>query len=210
MKSTRERILQTLLNHPRSTILDLSAVVGINAISVRHHLTSLQADGYITAEEERHGVGRPRLVYFLTDSGLEKFPTNYLKLTNRLLDQLKSSLPAPTIDKLFTQIADEMSAHYASQAKNLSTEKKLDLIKEILAKDGFSMEWEKADNEYQIHEISCPYIQVGQKHPEVCSVDQKMMSSLLSLPVQKVSCVLSGDHECTFAVTDEVQSEPSI
>jgi predicted ArsR family transcriptional regulator len=210
MKSTRERILQTLLNHPRATISDLSEVVGINAISVRHHLTSLQADGFITAEEERHGVGRPRLVYFLTDSGLEKFPTNYLKLTNRLLDQLKSSLPAPVVDKLFTSMANEMSQSYANQALNMSVEEKLNLIKKILADDGFTMEWEKNDNEYQIHEITCPYYQIGQKHPEVCSVDQTMISSILSLPVQKVSCVLRGDNECTFSVAKEVENEPSI
>jgi predicted ArsR family transcriptional regulator len=210
MKSTRERILQTLLNHPRATISDLSEVVGINAISVRHHLTSLQADGYITAEEERHGVGRPRLVYFLTDSGLEKFPTNYLKLTNRLLDQLKSALPAPVVDKLFTSMANEMSQSYANQTLNMSVEEKLNLIKKILADDGFTMEWEKDNNEYMIHEITCPYFQIGQKHPEVCAVDQTMISSILSLPVQKLSCVLHGDNQCTFSVSNEVESEPSI
>lgn len=203
MKSTRERILQSLLNHPRSTISDLSEVVGINAISVRHHLASLQADGLIAAEEERHGVGRPRLVYFLTDSGMEKFPTNYLKLTNRLLDQLKAALPAPVVDKLFTSMAKEMSQTYTSQAKNLSVEEKLNLIKNILAEDGFTMEWEKNENEYQIHEITCPYYQIGQKHPEVCSVDQTMISSILDRPIQKLSCVLRGDNECTFSLSDE-------
>ena len=104
MKSTRERILQTLLNHPRSTINDLAEAVGINAISVRHHLTSLQADNLVAADEERHGVGRPRLVYSLTEKGLERFPTRYLRLTNRLLDQMKESMPPAVINKLFTAI----------------------------------------------------------------------------------------------------------
>ena len=34
-------------------INELAEVVGINPISVRHHLNSLQADGLIEAEEER-------------------------------------------------------------------------------------------------------------------------------------------------------------
>jgi len=70
MKSTRERILQSLLSHPNSTINDLAEAVGISPISVRHHLTSLQAENLVAAEEERHGVGRPRLVYILTEKGL--------------------------------------------------------------------------------------------------------------------------------------------
>ncbi len=109
MKSTRDRILQCLLTHPRSTITDLASEVGINAISVRHHISSLQVEGLINAEEERHGVGRPRQVYNLTESGSEKFPTNYLRLTTKILDQMKNTLPAPVVEKLFTEIALDMS-----------------------------------------------------------------------------------------------------
>src|SRR5512138_2153437 len=114
MKSTRDRILQTLVSQPRSTITDLAEAVDINAISVRHHLTRLQAEGLIAAEEERHGVGRPRLVYFLTEKGLERFPTRYLRLTNRLLDQIKESLPQNTVRTIFDQMAVDM-AEVASQ-----------------------------------------------------------------------------------------------
>ena len=44
MKSTRDRILQSLLRKPRSTINELAEAVGINPISVRHHLTNLQME----------------------------------------------------------------------------------------------------------------------------------------------------------------------
>src|SRR5512142_1882305 len=142
MKSTRERILQTLLNHPHSTISDLADAVGINAISVRHHLTSLQAEALVAAEEERHGVGRPRLVYGLTEKGLERFPTRYLRLTNRLLDQMKDSMPPAVISKLFSAMASEIASDYAQQVKTLTVEEKLELIKNLLAQEGFSVEWE--------------------------------------------------------------------
>src|SRR5512141_2796665 len=112
MKSTRERILQTLLSHPRSTINELAAAIGINAISVRHHRTSLQADGLVTYEEERHGVGRPRLVYFLTEKGMEHFPTRYFRLTNRLLDQIKGTFSDQMVQKLFTQMAADLVAKH--------------------------------------------------------------------------------------------------
>jgi DeoR family transcriptional regulator, suf operon transcriptional repressor len=209
MKSTRERILQTLLNHPTSTIINLAAAVGINAISVRHHLTSLQAEGLVTAEEERHGVGRPRLVYSLTEKGLEHFPTRYLRLTNRLLDQMKESLPPAAISRLFTSMAEEIASDYAQQVKSLSVEGKLDFIKDILAQEGFSVEWERQGNEYHIHEITCPYYHVGQSHPEVCTVDQTLISEVLSIPAQKINCVLSGDSHCTYVISDMTSTENS-
>jgi DeoR family transcriptional regulator, suf operon transcriptional repressor len=207
MKSTRERILQTLLNHPHSTISDLADAVGINAISVRHHLTSLQADGLVAAEEERHGVGRPRLVYGLTEGGLERFPTRYLRLTNRLLDQMKDSMPPAVISKLFSAMASEIASDYAQQIKTLTIEEKLELIKNLLAQEGFSVEWERQGGEYLIHEITCPYYHVGQAHPEVCTVDQTLISEVLSIPAQKIHCVLHGDAHCTYVIPDLTNSE---
>ena len=109
MKSTKDKILQTLLRRPKITINDLAEAVGINPISVRHHLTNLQMEGLIAADEERHGVGRPRLVYSLTEDGMERFPTKYLRLTTRLLTQMKETMPAPVVSQLFGQIAEDLA-----------------------------------------------------------------------------------------------------
>ena len=200
MKSTKDKILQTLLGHPKITINDIAESVGINPISVRHHLTNLQMEGLITADEERHGVGRPRLVYSLTEDGMERFPTKYFRLTTRLLAQMKESMPGPVVAKLFNQIAEDMASEYSSQIQGLSMEERLEFVKEMLAQEGFTVEWEKKGSEYQIHEISCPYYQIGVAHPEVCTVDQTLISKMLALPASKVQCILDGDTHCTYVV----------
>jgi DeoR family suf operon transcriptional repressor len=200
MKSTRDRILQTLLRQPRATINELAEAVGINPISVRHHLTNLQMEGLVDAQEERHGVGRPRLVYVLTEEGMERFPTRYLRLTTRLLAQMKESMPQPMVSKLFTQVAEGLAAEYSEQVKGLSMEERLETVKELLADEGFTVEWEKAANGYLIHEITCPYYQIGQNHPEVCTVDQTLISKMLALPASKVQCILEGNAHCTYLV----------
>jgi predicted ArsR family transcriptional regulator len=200
MKSTRDRILQTLLREPRRTINELAAAVGINPISVRHHLTNLQMEGLVVAEEERHGVGRPRLVYYLTEDGMEKFPTRYLRLTTRLLQQMKETMPGPVVSKLFSQIAEGLADDYAEQIQGLGMEERLDFVKDMLAEEGFTVEWEKKDGQYQIHEISCPYYQIGLSHPEVCTVDQTLISKMLALPAEKVQCILTGASRCTYVV----------
>ena len=170
MKSTRDKILQTLLQKPRSTINTLAEAVGINPISVRHHLTNLQMEGLVEGQEERHGVGRPRLVYILTDEGMERFPTRYMQLTTRLLSQIKDTMPGPVITKLFNQIAEDLAGQYSKDMQGLSMEERLDFVKAMLAREGFTVEWEKKGTQYEIHEISCPYYQIGIAHPEVCTV----------------------------------------
>ena len=204
MKSTKDKILQTLLRHPKVTINELAEAVEINPISVRHHLTNLQMEGLIEAEEVRHGVGRPRLVYSLTQDGMERFPTKYLRLTTRLLAQMKETMPAPVVAKLFNQIAEDLASEYSSQIQGLSMEERLEFVKELLAQEGFTVEWEKKGSEYQIHEISCPYYQIGVAHPEVCTVDQTLISKMLALPANKVQCILDGGSHCTYVVQTAV------
>jgi len=207
MASTRERIMQSLLTTPRSSINELAEAVGINGISVRHHLSSLQGEGLVSFEEERHGVGRPRLVYFLTEKALEKFPMRYLSLTNRLLDQMRETLPQPIIDKLFKQMATRLLAGYTNKIHSLSTHEKLDLIKELLGQEGFSVDWEQQGNQIFINEITCPYYHIGKSHPEVCQVDQTLISTVLSQPVEKKNCVLNGDSHCTYIISDIMVQE---
>jgi len=200
MKSTKERILQTLLRKPKLTINDLAEAVEINPISVRHHLSNLEKEGLIAADEERHGVGRPRLVYSLTEDGMEHFPTKYMRLTTRLLAQMKESIPGPIVASLFNQIAEDLASQYASDIKGLNMEERLDFVKELLAQEGFTVEWEKKDGQYEIHEISCPYYQIGIAHPEVCTVDQTLISKMLAVPANKVQCILNGGAHCTYVV----------
>ena len=203
MTSTRELVLKTLLTQPRCTIQDLAQAVGINDISVRHHVNSLQAEGLVDSEEERHGVGRPHRVYFLTEAGIERFPTRYLRLTIRLLEQLKETMPASLVDQLFNQMAEELAQDYTSQAnlKDLPMEERLNVMKEMLTEEGFSIEWERQGDEYYIHEVTCPYYHVGQDHPEVCSVDKALISAVLDVPAKKTRCILNGDNACTYIIT---------
>ena len=204
MKSTRDRILQQLLQFPNSSINALANAVGINAISVRHHLTSLQADGLVSSQEERHGVGRPRLVYFLTDDGREKFPTRYLELTNRLIDHLKVKFPEETISDIFQNIAKDMAGDWVKDLDKLSFEEKLSHLQKFMTKEGFSMQWDKQGQDYYIHQISCPYYHVTQNHPEVCSLGRSVVSLFLSISTEKISCMLQGNPHCTFHIPEEV------
>jgi DeoR family suf operon transcriptional repressor len=211
MSSTRENVLKTLLTRPRITINDLADQVGINPISVRHHISSLQADGLVTSDEERHGVGRPRRVYYLTEAGVEKFPTRYIRLTVRLLEQLKEKMPAAMVDELFSQMAHELLEDQIpfNELKLLNLEERLEFIADLLKREGFTIEWERVGNEYLIHESSCPYYHIGQDHPEVCSVDRILISSVLSTPASKTNCILNGDNVCTYVVPVNPNAEIS-
>lgn len=200
---TREIILRTLQSRGSCTVKDLAEAAGISPVSVRHHLSNLLAEDLIESEEVRHGVGRPRHVFSLTEHGYELFPTRYYRLTNRLLGELKEALPDRSIESLLSGVADSMADDYAGQLEGLPLEKRLTRLVELLNEEGFNADIQRQGDSVILRELSCPYYHVGQSHPEVCMIDQTFIARALSLPVERVRCLLDGDAHCAFTIPIE-------
>jgi predicted ArsR family transcriptional regulator len=200
MSSTRDVILRTIRAQGDSTVKDLAEAADISPVSVRHHLSNLLADGLIQAKEVRHGVGRPKHHYSLTEEAIELFPTRYLRLTNRILVELKENLPNQQVEILLSNVAGSMADDYAAQLEGLTLEDKLPRLVEMLNDEGFEADIEYRQDTVIIRELSCPYYRVGQNHPEVCSIDQTFIARALSLPVERITCLLEGDSHCAFSV----------
>ena len=200
MKSTRDKILNTLLTERQATIKQLSEVVGINGISVRHHLINLQAEGLVTAEEQRHGVGRPAFVYRLTEKGMEMFPTNYLKLTNHLLSELKETLSAEELESTFRRIGKKQAEESTNIDKNQPIEAQIEQLADQLASERFMLSWKKEDDSIILQSDNCPYLHVGKEHPEICKIDETLFSEALGKEVKLETCLLRGDARCTYRI----------
>ena len=197
---TRDIILRTLRAEGKCSVKDLAEAASVSPVSVRHHIAQLQAQGLISVEEMRHGVGRPRHMYSLTEQALELFPTRYLRLTNRLIEGIKESMPEGKVLELFAAVAANMADAYAQELKGLPLKERMQRLTEMLTEEGFDADFEEQEKAWVIRELSCPYLQVGLQHPEVCHVDHVFIATALSLPVERVSCLLKGDAHCTYKV----------
>jgi DeoR family suf operon transcriptional repressor len=200
---TRDIILRTLKTRGKCTVVALAEASRVSPVSVRHHLANLQAESLVAVVDERHGVGRPRQLFSLTESGLDLFPSRYVRLTNRLLDEIKESIPAGKVEQLFSGVASTMAADVARRLEGLPLEQRLERMVELLAEEGFDAQIERQGGRILIREVSCPYFRIGRMHPEVCTVDQAFIATALSLPVERVTCQLQGADTCTFAVALE-------
>lgn len=197
---TREVILRTLKAQGKCTVNDLAEAAEVSPVSVRHHISALQAKDLVVAEEVKHGVGRPYHVFSLTEKAFELYPGRYFKLTNRLLDEIKDHVSEDLITELFNGVADAMAIQYAVQLKGLSLQERLPRLMEMLGEEGFDADYEWRGDEVIIRELGCPYVQIGRMHPEVCAVDTHFIATALDLPTERVNCLLDGDTHCTFTL----------
>jgi DeoR family suf operon transcriptional repressor len=203
MSSTREQVLHLLKNRGQATTAELAEALAISTVSVRHHLSGLLADGLIRSVEVRRGVGRPHLSYSLTEAAQEKFPAKYMRLSGRLLDELKTSLPPQALEEMFARMAEGMVAEYRSRLQGRTLEEKMDLLMELLGTEGFMAHWNRTGETISLTEYNCPYLAIGQRHPEVCAIDETVIRQVLNADVRKTTCVLNGGDHCVFVITPE-------
>ena len=96
---------------------------------------------------------------------MEKFPTRYLQLTTRLLSQMKETMPVAVVSGLFKQVAEDLASEYAEQVRGLGMEERLDFVQSLLAEEGFTVEWEKKGEDYEIHEDFLPLLSDRRQSP---------------------------------------------
>lgn len=206
-RTTRDVILHTIKSSPQSTVDELAEAADISPVTVRHHLNALQAEGAIESATIRRKVGRPYYVYSLSERGQELFPKRFVRLTSRLLDEMKDRLPEKLLNEIFEGVVDTVLREHRGEFEHLPLERRLDYLVNLLSEEGFLSSWEQTADGYRLVEYSCPYLSIGSTHAEVCHFDRQLMSGVLQLRVHQESCMLHGASCCQFAI--EVDAQPA-
>ncbi|PJF34915.1 MAG: hypothetical protein CUN49_13245 [Candidatus Thermofonsia Clade 1 bacterium] len=202
MRDTRLAVLQAIREQGQATVASLAAALGISPISVRHHLTGLQAEGLLKVSLDRQAVGRPKHVYSLSQAAERYFPVAYHTFAERLLDELKASLTAEQVAAIIDRMVASIAARYGSLQLSGSLEERLHKLVDILGEEGFRAAVRRVENGALQAELNCPYVFIGQRHPEVCRIDHAIIRSVLGRDVQRMACVLEGDRLCIFSVAE--------
>ncbi len=200
-QTTRQSVLDTLQERGSATVNDLADAVGLKPISVRHHLNTLLAEGLVQIEQQRQGVGRPRHLYRLTEAGHSQLPQKYHLLAGRLLDHLKGALPPETVEGFLRDLGAQVGEGVRAEIVGLPIDEQLQHLVEALSLEGFMAQWERDGDVIRLTEHHCPYSLVVQHHPEICTFDQTIIQIALETEVVRSTCMLDGDHVCTFEMS---------
>src|SRR3989337_2755393 len=117
MQSTRGRILEYLQRHGRGTVKELGLLLSLTSTGIRQHLTVLERDGLVEAREERGRVGRPTLVYSLTEKADGPFPKTYDLLAGVLLEEVRASEGNEKLHQLLHRVAGRLASPYVERVE---------------------------------------------------------------------------------------------
>lgn len=198
MQSTRQEILDILRAEGQATVEDLASRLELTAMTIRHHINVLQAQNLVVAAKvrRRQKVGRPRLVYTLTEAADELFPQSYGELAKYLVSEVKASMGADQTQRIFERIAERIAQDAPDSYPGQSFEERLEQVTAFLNRQGFLFSWEKTDEGYVLANVNCPYRRVASEHREVCAMDSILLERLLGTEPEHLGHISQGDPGC--------------
>jgi predicted ArsR family transcriptional regulator len=198
MQTTRQQLLEILREDREATVDGLAQQLELTPMTIRHHLNVLQAEGLVVTSQVRRmqKVGRPRLVYTLTDAADELFPQAYGDLASQLVSEMKQTIGREGTQAMFHRIAERIAAAAPPAYEGQRFENRLEQVTEYLNQLGFQFRWEKTDEGVVMANVNCPYRRVAQEHAEVCAMDTVLLQRLLGVTPRHVSRLREGDPSC--------------
>jgi predicted ArsR family transcriptional regulator len=200
MQTTRQEILEILKAEGQATVEDLAQRLELTPMTIRHHLNVLQAQNLVEAAKVRRSqkVGRPRLVYTLTEAADSVFPQSYGDLARYLVSEVKESLGEDKMRTLFQRVARRMAKEAPPPVEGQSFEERLAQVADFLEERGFISRWEKTDEGYIFTNINCPYRRVTREHEDLCIMDTMLMRQLLGVEPRRLNSLREGEPACRF------------
>lgn len=200
VKTTRQRILEYLQDRRHASAEDLSLALQVTAANIRHHLSVLASEDVVEVigkRSPRSARGRPVQIYALRQQ---------TALHN--LDQLASALlrcafkPGQDTQNLLRKLAQELVG--PSLPVSRTQTQKLTQTVEALNKMNYQARWEAHAAGPRLILSHCPYLQILEKHPELCTLDAYLLEEMLGMDARLLARRLpnrNGLPQCIFALS---------
>ncbi|QSR88840.1 helix-turn-helix transcriptional regulator [Methylacidiphilum caldifontis] len=199
IKDSRYNILFELKRNPGLSISELTKKINLSYMGVKQHCLALEKEGFLETHKRQKSVGRPEIVYCLTEKADVFFPKDPSFFVEKLLNGIEALYGSLVLDRLLYWVYRKDGEYLSQAVKNLPLE---DRAKELL-----SFREEKGymgrlviDNEieYKIIEFHNPILALLDKYPIIRSFEKKMFEKVLGVPVKRIEDRSFGSYYCTF------------
>jgi predicted ArsR family transcriptional regulator len=200
VQTTRQQILEHLQRHGRATVKELGQLLRLTSTGIRQHLTVLERDGLVLTSEERGRVGRPTLVYTLTEKAETLFPKGYDELAIALLEEIRAEEGSERLYQLLHRVAQRLAESFWERVQGKSLAQRVEETALILQEQGCLVDWEQRDGEFFLHEFTCPLSKMAKQDSSVCTLHLELVRLLTGADTRLVRSLLRGERSCTYRI----------
>ncbi len=185
----------------------IAAAIGASRSGVAQQLRALEGAGLVTRTAVRHGVGRPRHLYDVTDEAQGLFPSNYEGLASGLIaaivelggDQLLDDVMLARSRQAGASLREALAAALPPDAPLADRVRELARLQDGL---GYLAEaqLDGEDGAVRLVQHNCAVHDIARANGSACRAELAMCRDLLGPGVERESHILDGDRCCTYRV----------
>ncbi len=204
----RREILVRLRRDGPASPDQLAGAIGASRTGVLQQLRALEATGFVSRQTVRHGVGRPRHLYDITDEAQELFPANYGALAAGLLTAIDAVGGEALVEQVFIarrrQIGDrvrrELHDRVGARASLAERVRELAVLQDeqgYLANAVIG-----SDGTIRLREHNCAILDVARGTRAACDAELDLFREVLGADVVRETHIASGDRCCSYRIVE--------
>lgn len=199
LTETSDRGILDLLGQAGSLgVAEMTAATKVTATAVRQRLTRLMQQGLIQREPARHGRGRPRHRYQLTEKARQQAGANFADLAMVLWKEIRGVQDPQVRKGLYRRIAHSMAGMYGAQVNGATTAERMRQVAGVLGDRNVSFTVNEQGQLPVLTAHACPYPQLAERDRGICAVERMMLAELMKTDVRLSECRMDGDACCRF------------
>jgi len=201
--TSRSAALTLLKRAPNSSLDQVASGLGISKVAALAHMQRLETDGLVERAYQAGHVGRPRVLFRLTDKGVTLFPQAYTEMSICALEFIEKRLGRAAVGELLSQRAGEVSDRNWARVRSGPLPARVSELARVRTEGGYMAEVSRRrQGSVELREHNCPILALARQYPEACETERRMFESLLKARVEVSHRVVAGDPVCRFLIRE--------
>ncbi len=212
-RSAEDRLLYALKSRGAQTAGELGAVLSITAAGAQQQLARLAVAGLVAAEDRRHGRGRPRRYWALTDLGHARFPDRHGDLTVDLLKAAQTVFGPAGVEALIRhREAETLASYTAAMDGSRDLADRVDRLAGLRSREGYMADWWAVEpGVFLLVENHCPICAAATRCQGLCRSELAIFRAVLGpdARVERTDHILAGARRCAYRIAADQEAAPA-
>ncbi|HHQ4474712.1 MULTISPECIES: helix-turn-helix transcriptional regulator [Aeromonas] len=202
MNASTDKILFLLKSHGPQSAAELGEQLQMTSMGARQHLMTLEADGWVSFNDEARGRGRPVRLWHLTEQAWQRFPDSHSELTLQLIDNIQQLFGEVGMERLIAQREQQQLARYQAELTQPALADQLAALTAQRTREGYMADFrQEEDGSWLLWESHCPICAAARACRGFCRSELEMFRRLLApAGVEREQYLLEGDHRCLYRI----------
>jgi predicted ArsR family transcriptional regulator len=199
-RSQRMRIIDALKKTQGLSVNELGQRLKLSYMGIKQHCDELERTGYVDTWRRPKPIGRPEMVYRLTEKAHVFYPSGANAMTIELLYAANRLYGHAAGEKLLYSVFAAKTNDYVRKMRGNGVLEQAETLAKIRNQEGYMSEITNVGR-VAIVEYHSPIFDLLEAFPLVRRLEREMVERILGTQVDREEEVASGLYRCSFVFT---------